>query len=543
MPERVLARLMADEVDHRGEELPALTKRSSNVNLERILKFHKPDFSDRSLMTPGFWPLIRAMLLYGYQHVLRNVHYHYHGKDPSDGPGVLAVSWHTAGLIDPIPSILKIDKRFVFAGRQDVLTGPIIGWWGRRMGVQPLLRQAERQRGHVDDETANRVNRASMLTVASKLAHGHASVLMPEGHSHSEWHVIRFRTGPMRSALNAAALARELGNEPPVILPVGLTFRDPHARFTDLFVEYAEPLRVPELPDAEHGARLLAGEWVEPDKETTIKVRDEIRDRLGSITPDAPDLDTWRAWLLLGQLDAQSSGSPCSNWQEEVLAARSVRDRMRSSSGRVWQGPEACGEEDLAATSEVTLLAREAAATLHEMNLDGRATNRISSRILFPKTMLSAAALTAILFLAPVVLLGNGLQWLVGALMARYNGEAIDKRTTFHMMPTVLGTVFVRPLVHLASAAALLYYHSQTTVILSDIFPSAIEVYPVFLLAMFIVVWAFTDVCTIFFRELVGTFIVDVRRDWRTLLARRSPAWKPLQTQLDGLTEALDALK
>ena len=246
---------MGREVDHRGEELPPLTKRSKNVNLDRILKFHRTDFSPKPLATPGLWPIFSQMTKYGEQHTLRRTWYHYHETDPNDGPGVLAVSWHTAGLVDPALIIHQIKKDYVFAGRQDILTGPIIGWWGRRMGVQPLLRQAERKRGYVDDETATRVNSSSMLTVASKLAHGHGSVLMPEGHSHSEWHILRLRTGSIRSALNAAAIARELGNEPPVILPIGLTFREPQSWYSEVLVEFSKPIEMPKLPDVDHGKR------------------------------------------------------------------------------------------------------------------------------------------------------------------------------------------------------------------------------------------------------------------------------------------------
>jgi hypothetical protein len=53
----------------------------------------------------------------------------------------------------------------------------------------------------------------------------------------------------------------------------------------------------------------------------------------------------------------------------------------------------------------------------------------------------------------------------------------------------------------------------------------------------------FTDICTVFCRELFLYYLIDVRRDWRTLRAHRSAGWKPLQTQLDDLTSSLDALK
>jgi len=522
---------MEEGVDHRGDELPPLTKRSSNVNLERILKFHKPDFSDAHLTTTGFWPIIRTMMQYGHDHVMSRTWYHYHGKDPNDGPGVLAVAWHTAGMIDPLLIVLKINKKFVFAGRQDVLTGPIIGWWGRRMGVQPLLRQAERLRGFVDDETATRVNSASMLTVASKLAHGQASILLPEGHSHSEWYIHRLRTGPVRSALNAAALAREIGNDVPVILPVGLTFRDPHAWFSEVLVEFAEPIHLPELPDKNHGAKLLAGEWVEPDKETTITVRNEMRDRLGYLTPDAPDIDTWRAWLLLGHLDAELAGKRLTTWQQEVLHGRAIRDQMRGSSDKVWQGPEACGEEDLASTSKLTECARKAAKTLHEMGLDARASHPTSAEINW-KNIALALVITPLIALAlPFTIVGNGIQSLIGFLLAKFNSEAVDKRTTFHMMPTMLGTVFIRPLIHIGTALVLLR---------TGYFPeySAYIMVP----ALFLFLWFITDVSALACRGFLR-ITIDIRRNFHTYSSSRTKGWDSLRTEFDNLSEMLGALK
>lgn len=522
---------MEEEVDHRGDELPPLTKRSSNVNLERILKLHKPDFSDARLTTTGFWPIIRTMMRYGHDHVMSRTWYHYHGEDPNNGPGALAVAWHTAGLIDPLLIVLKINKPYVFAGRQDILTGPIIGWWGRRMGVQPLLRQAERRRGFVDDETATQVNSASMLTVASKLAHGQASILLPEGHSHSEWYIHRLRTGPVRSALNAAALAREIGNDIPVILPVGLTFRDPHAWFSDASVEFGEPIQLPELPDKNHGAKLLAGEWVEPDKETTIAVRDEMRDRLGSLTPDAPDIDTWRAWLLLGHIAAKSDGKRLTNWQQEVLRGRAIRDQMRGSSNKVWQGPEGCGEEDLASTSLLTERARKAAKTLHEMGLDARSSHPESAKINWKNIALALILTPLIIVALPFTIIGNGIQATVGFMIAKFNSEAVDKRTTFHMMPMMLGTVLIRPLVHFGTVLMLLKMGCFS------------EYSPYFTVLILVpILWFITDIsaslCRCFLRIYYG-----IKRNIRTNYSSRSTTWDYLRAEFDELSEMLGALK
>ena len=523
--------VMVEGVDHRGDELPPLTKRSSNVNLERILKLHKPDFSDSHLTTTGLWPIIRTMMRYGHDHVMSRTWYHNHGEDPNNGPGVLAVAWHTAGLIDPLLIVLKIDKPYVFAGRQDILTGPLIGWWGRRMGVQPLLRQAERLRGFVDDETATQVNSASMLTVASKLAHGQASILLPEGHSHSEWYIHRLRTGPVRSALNAASLARELGNDIPVILPVGLTFRDPHAWFSDASVEFGEPIQLPELPDKNHGAKLLAGEWVEPDKETTITVRNEMRDRLGSLTPDAPDIDTWRAWLLLGHIGAKLDGKQLTTWQQEVLHGRAIRDQMRGSSNKVWQGPEACGEEDLASTSKLTDRARKTAKTLHEMGLDARAFHPISAKLNWKNIALALVLAPLIAVALPFTIVGNGIQALVGVMIAKFNSEAVDKRTTFHMMPMMLGTVLIRPLIHFGTALILLWM---------DYFSEYSSYVMVVILTP--ILWLITDVSAFLCRCYLR-ILCDIRRNFHTYSSSRSKSWNSIKVEFNELSETLGALK
>ncbi len=370
-----------------------------------------------------------------------------------------------------------------------------------------------------------------MLTVASKLAHGQASILLPEGHSHSEWYIHRLRTGPVRSALNAAALAREIGNDIPVILPVGLTFRDPHAWFSDASVEFGEPIQLPELPDKNHGAKLLAGEWVEPDKETTIAVRDEMRDRLGSLTPDAPDIDTWRAWLLLGHIGAELEGKRLTTWQQEVLQGRAIRDKMRGSSNKVWQGPEACGEEDLASTSLLTERARKTAKTLHDMGLDSRSSHPDSAKLNWKNIALALVLAPLIIVALPFTIIGNGIQALVGVMIAKFNNEAVDKRTTFHMMPMMLGTVLIRPLVHVGTALMLLkmgYFSEYPTYVMIPI--------------LIPILWFITDVSTFLCRCFLR-ISCDIRRNLRTYFSSRVKGWDSIKVEFDELSEMLGALK
>ena len=519
---------MAEEVDHRGEELPNLTKRSSSVNLNKLLKYHKPDFTSNKLSTFGFWPLAKIMIKEGLKHQFSSVQYYCHESITSDGPGMLAVSWHTAGLIDPMLIVNHLDKPYAFAGRHDLLTGPIIGFWGRRMGVQPLLRQAERKRGKVDDETATRVNSSSMLTVASKLANGHASILMPEGHSHSNPYLLRFRTGPIRSALNAASIARVLGKEPPVIAPVGLTFRDPHGWFTDVFVEYAEPLELPILPDENHGSRLHAGDWVEPDEKTTITVRDELRDRIAPLTPDAPDWETWRAWLLLAHLQAEQKNSQLLSWADEVLAARTIRDNLRGSTTGAWHGPEGSDKEDPASLMEPVLSAKKVALKLHDMGLDARASVTKSNLSLSKNLLMTTILFPLMLLSTPLALSANGIQWLIGHTLARFNNEAIDKRTTYQILPSTFGYFIFRPLIHASSVALLLWCGYITN--------------PIFFPLYFFGLWIISNLSLRISRSWLK-YSLNLIKGIKILKIKSSTHWNSVEKDISSLIPMLDALK
>ena len=434
-------------IDHHGEELPRLTRRSAKLDVERLRRMHHPDFSGEHPAAPGIYTLFRVLLSIGARQQFRSYLVTGLEKVRTEN-GAMFLAWHTNGLIDAAVVVEPSPKRFVFAGRHDMLTGSVIGWWGRRLGVQPLLRQAERLRGGVDEETAAAINSASMLTVAAKLAHGHAAVLFPEGHSHNESHLIRLRTGPMRSVLNATVLADRLKLPLPVIHPVGLHFRH-HERFrTDAWVEYGDALEVPLLDDPRHAARLLDGEWDEPDAGATRALRDEAGNRLAPLTPDAPDDVTWRAWLLLGHQRAREEGKRLDGWREEVLAARAIRDGLRGSAeSGPWAGPlaEERADRDPASTSAVVQKAKLLHGLLDEHGLDGRDLHP-SARMSPAQAVLSVSSLLLSIPLLPFALLANGPQWAFGWWLSSRTPDPPDKWQTYVFIPCLLGQVFIWPL-------------------------------------------------------------------------------------------------
>ena len=120
--------------------------------------------------------------------------------------GSLCAAWHTNGLIDPLGIMLAHPKEFVMGGRHDLVTRPVLSFWTRRLAVQPVVRKAELLRGGCSEEEATNLNGRSLLTLATGISSGFGCVLFPEGTSHDLAHMLRFRTGPMRTVLAAAAI-------------------------------------------------------------------------------------------------------------------------------------------------------------------------------------------------------------------------------------------------------------------------------------------------------------------------------------------------
>ena len=148
------------------------------------------------------------------------------------------------------------------------------------MAVQPVVRKAELLRGGCTEEEANFLNGRSLMTLASGIANGYGCVLFPEGTSHNDSYMLRFRTGTMRTVLAAGALAATSNKPLPVLIPLGLHFRQKEHFRTDVWVEYGEPIQVEseDIPDNLIEA-VGDGTWSEPPAESVFRLRDNLREK------------------------------------------------------------------------------------------------------------------------------------------------------------------------------------------------------------------------------------------------------------------------
>ena len=294
--------------------------------MEKLMNTPMPSFDKATPGSPFWTKLAFFFCRRTAANQFRTIEYSGMENIPTDR-GSLCAAWHTNGLIDPLGIMLAHPKEFVMGGRHDLVTRPVLSFWTRRLAVQPVVRKAELLRGGCSEEEATNLNGRSLITLASGIASGFGCVLFPEGTSHDLSHMIRFRTGPMRTVLAAAAIAKGGGKNCPVLQPVGLHFRVRHHYRTDMWVEFSDPYFLPEddIPEDLIEA-VQKREWVEPPGDLVRSLRDGLRPHLLPITPNVSSWDEHGAFHLIAQLESRENKRPLDTWRKEVLAAREVRD-------------------------------------------------------------------------------------------------------------------------------------------------------------------------------------------------------------------------
>ncbi len=411
------------------EILPELSAAAHKINIKKLEKSPY----DHTGKHPGnlfFGYILRLMIKVGTSIIFRKFE-----KDqiPPNAGGRISVATHINGLVDPSLMIITQKKRIISLGRHDLITGPIIGWWSRRNGAQPVLRKAEVQAGVANADFARKINDRSMLTIANCLAGGHGAVIMPEGKSHQDSQLHALRTGAARAALVAAAIAKERNQPLPVIQPTGLHWERHYWFRTNSYVEYAKPIKIDLVFSDEDSSKLAAGEWIEPPSSAVNDLKDEMFDRISPLTPGAPDWETYRAWKLIAHLRANQKNKPLQTLSDEVHATRLIREEIKENKQLQKLIPSAI----------------DAAEILHSSDLDSNSINpnQELKKVDFTTSIKAIIGLLLMsLFFFPV-LVGSGLQSLLGRYMAEKSDEGLDARTTYFFLAGMFSVVIFWPII------------------------------------------------------------------------------------------------
>ena len=119
------------------------------------------DHSGRHPGSPLFWHLIMQMMRIAWRYIFRSRQV---DDPPIHNGGRIFSSIHINGLVDPMSLLLSQDRKVISMGRHDLMTMPLIGWFSRRMGSQPVIRRPEILLGVADEDYARKINQRSLLT-------------------------------------------------------------------------------------------------------------------------------------------------------------------------------------------------------------------------------------------------------------------------------------------------------------------------------------------------------------------------------------------
>ena len=434
-------------VDQNGDLLPILSKSSSNVNIQKLLDAPLPDFSKE---TPGspFWTKFGIFLLQQVRYGLfREDHVSGIENIPIDR-GNMVCAWHTNGLVDPMCIYVSHPHYFVLAGRHDLVTRPILRFWTKRMAFQPVLRKAELLRGGCTQEEADYLNGRSLLKLAQGIASSHSVVLFPEGTSHSDAWMMKFRTGPMRTVLAAAALAKSQGKQIPVVVPCGLHFRKRHIFRTDAYVEFGKPIEIlqEDIPN-ELVEAVSQNDWVEPGRENVVDLRDRLHEVLRPMTPDFESHDEHSVANLIGHYKARMEGNPYNQWDHEVRNTRTVREFLREKEQWDYASREP-GARPNKMECPVIESATKLESILSSHKLNGRDLDDSGeklSRFKPSKIPFNFIILLSFLAFSPLFVLSMGIQIFFGQILGNNTDEGLDARTTFHLLTALFGSTIIWP--------------------------------------------------------------------------------------------------
>ena len=430
--------------DHNGELLPVLSSSSSKMNYEKLVNTPLPKF-DKDY--PGS-PLFMEIGYFCLRRVTNSIFRTFEASGIENIPldrGNMCTAWHTNGLLDPISIFLTHPRKFVVGGRHDLVTRPILGFWARKFAVQPVVRKAELLRGGCSEEEANYLNGRSLLNLATGISHGFGCALFPEGTSHSESHLIRLKTGPVRTVLAAAAHAKATGSKTPVIMPIGLHYRTRHFFRTDCWVEYGEPIELPveELPE-ELLAVIKNGDWSEPPSDIVINLRNTLEEKLAPMTSNRETHSEVFRDGVIAHVQRRNHGVATLSWREEVLEVRRLKNEP--------------------ASPEIQEIATRVGDTLHEAKLDGRDINSTSNglRGISPTGALTnLAKIIPMLILLPAIIIGMGPQIILGRILGDSTDEGLDARTSYQLLAGMFGSLGWWPILSTILTTILIVFNSD----------------------------------------------------------------------------------
>ena len=180
------------------------------------------------------YPIFRTYFRFALPAFYREIEVVGKARVPSQGP-LLLVGNHNNAFLDPIMVAAELDRPIQLTAKSTLARMPIVGRLMRAAGVILLHREQDRAEG-----ADPRRNLEALDAIVERLGQGAAVCIFPEGRSHGEPGLARFKRGAARIAfdyLEAGAVAGDLW-----IQPFGYWFEAKAKRRSRACLAFGEPV-------------------------------------------------------------------------------------------------------------------------------------------------------------------------------------------------------------------------------------------------------------------------------------------------------------
>ena len=241
---------------------------------------------------------------------------------PHEG-GVIFVSWHPSGLIDPMLLHASLPGKLSILAKHTLFEIPLLGRMIRAGGALPIYRAKDS-----DNLELSKQKNAEMLENAGmEISYGGRLLLFPEGKTHTEANVNRAKTGAARIMLNALRNAQINELPKPNIIPVGLHYSNSQKFRERGAVILERPMNLPEIPPLvkdENQQKETDYEWVQS---VTKSIESELKRASLSKTTWEERRLIWLARSVVHAERAIQSGEKIQrpSYAESVIGARRMR--------------------------------------------------------------------------------------------------------------------------------------------------------------------------------------------------------------------------
>lgn len=188
-----------------------------------------------------------------------------------EGTGVIFVSNHPNGLIDPALVFVALPRKISFLAKSTLFRMPVISFLLRTVEALPLYRKID-----AGEEVSK--NQQTFELSRAILKKGGSIALFPEGVSHNSPMLLPAKTGAARIALGAVSM---YSDEEPIVLkivPVGLYYTNKTTFRSEALLHFGKPFDVRPVELDTEG---------QPPRESVKKLTAEIENALRDVTLNA----------------------------------------------------------------------------------------------------------------------------------------------------------------------------------------------------------------------------------------------------------------